>query len=203
MHNWNPRNFIYVLEWLTVFRKDDGPLLQWPLWIYRDNQTGGRRAGWSSLLANKRFSKEKQIILWKKNKLQFKRDGNCTDLFDRSGMLHIMIFFSILGNVRSQQGNLFEFLVDAAALTSTAAAYLQEASEIPRFPPLTVQHWILNREHKRTEAGFFRRLSIKLEVSTKESICTTVSGAGKERQFQKKRSTRNFRSARIFILKNS
>lgn len=52
-------------------------------------------------------------------KIWFRRDGNCKYLFDRSGMLHITIFFNILGNVRVQQGNLFKCSVDAAALTST------------------------------------------------------------------------------------
>lgn len=43
------------------------------------------------------------------------------------------------------------------------------------------------------------RLSIELEVSA----CISVSGAEKEIKFKKKKSKRNFRNARIFILKVS
>lgn len=125
------------------------------------------------------------------------------DLFDRSGTLHVTIFFNMLGNVRLQQGSLFKFSVDAAALTSTtgvcvcrrcwrslschqslrsAEPWTEKASERkPAFSEDYPQNWRL----------VLRKVRVFL--------CLWQGRRGNSKEMSK----RNFRNARIFILKIS
>jgi len=97
---------------------------------------------------------------WFYEKIQFRKDGNCTDLLDRSGTLHITIFFNIVRKVRLPQGSLFKFLVDAAALTSTIGIGACRRC----WRSLSFHHSCaaLNPEHRRqvNESQLFRTLTI-------------------------------------------